>query len=74
MVKTDFFSEGSFQFEDRSQSENPQLEFCLPFAELKHIVEGLDGENSVIQLEYPVNDNKLQICIPEETKAGQDSL
>lgn len=74
MIKKDFFSEGSYQYEDRSNREDARLEFCLPFAELKHVVEGIDNENSVIQLEYPVNDSKLQICIPEETKSGNESL
>ena len=74
MIKKEFFAEGSYQFETKSQDDNPSLEFCLPFAELKHVVEGLDPESSILQLEYPVNDNKLQICIPEEAKAGQDSL
>ncbi len=48
MIKKEFFAEGSFQYEDKSENQNPSLEFCLPFAELKHIVEGLESENSVI--------------------------
>ena len=38
------------------------------------MVEGIDNESTVIQLEYPVNDNKLQICIPEEAKVGHEAL
>ena len=72
MIKKDFFTEGTFHFE--SQSENSSLKILLPFAELEDIVEGLDSENSVIQLEYPVNDNKLKICIKVQTKGGSDSL
>lgn len=48
MIKKDFFAEGSFQFESQSADENPQLEFCLPFAELKHVVEGLNPDSSVL--------------------------
>ena len=50
------------------------LEFCLPYAELKHIVEGLGNESSILQLAYPIGDNKLEICIPEENKMGSEPL
>lgn len=31
-------------------------------------------ETSTLQLEYPVGDNKLQICVPEEYKSGPEPL
>ncbi len=64
MIKQDFFSPGSYAYEIRNPNQaveegKPLMEFCLPYAELKHIVEGMASENSVLQLEYPVGDNKL---------------
>ena len=32
------------------------IEFCLPFIELKHIVDGLADEEASIQIDYPVDD------------------
>lgn len=71
MIRQDFFSAGSFKCEVKTQPTQgkPLLEFCLPFAELKHIVEGLVVDNACLQLKYPVGDNKLQIQIPEKQEA-----
>ena len=75
MIKKEFFTDGSYIFELRSNPQQNQaadqqvlLEFCLPYAELKHIVEGLANETSVLQLQYPIGDNKLEVCIPEDNK------
>ena len=51
----------------------PLIEFCLPFNELKQIVDGMVEETGVLQLEYPVGDNFLEVRIPEETK-GENKL
>jgi frataxin-like iron-binding protein CyaY len=50
------------------------LEFCLPFAELKHIVDGLDSEDNTMLIDYPVEDCYLEIKIPEESKAMGDKV
>jgi len=50
------------------------IEFCLPFTELKHIVEGMVEDDNQLNLEYPVGDNMLQIKIPEETKGCDDKI
>lgn len=48
------------------------IEFCLPFAELKHIVEGMvDDDTTVIDLAWPIGDSYLQIRIPDESKGQQ---
>ena len=50
----------------------PLLEFCLPFNELKQIVDGMvDESNNVMVLEYPAVDGLLEVRIPEETKGEQ---
>ena len=50
------------------------LEFCLPFAELKHIVEGLVEEENTMLVDYPVEDCYLEIKIPEESKGVADKV
>ena len=77
MIKKEFFTNDSFKFKvnkNPGQQQDVLLEFCLPYAELKHIVEGLVHDSSILQLEYPVQDNKLQICIPEESKQSSEPL
>ena len=50
------------------------IEFCLPFAELKHIVDGMVEEDNSIELVYPVQDSMLEIRIPEESKGTHDKV
>lgn len=50
------------------------LEFCLPFAELKHIVDGLVEEENTLLIDYPVEDCYLEIKIPEESKGVADKV
>jgi hypothetical protein len=40
-------------------SKKVLIEFCLPFAELKHVVDGLTEDENSVQLEYPVGDCQL---------------
>ena len=66
MVTTKFFTENQFSFEKGSAIDDSKIEFCLPFAELMHLVKGLNPNRSLIQFEYPVGDNKLKVSIPQE--------
>jgi len=53
------------------ESNKTLVEFCLPFTELKHIVEGMvEDDSTTIEMEYPVGDNYLQIRIPDEPRGG----
>ena len=52
--------------------KKPLIEFCLPFTELKHIVEGMADDETQLQLEYPVGDNFLQIKIPEDSRGAEE--
>lgn len=87
MIRKDFFVDNSYEIqllnpEDIADEQNGVekttndilIEFCLPFTELKHIVEGMIEEDNLLQLEYPVGDNMLQIKIPEETKGCDDKI
>ena len=82
MIKKEFFHNGNYQLEilneqDKDVQSNeqgigkPLIEFCLPFSEMKQIVDGIIEEDNFIYLEYPVNDNYLEIKIPEESKSLQ---
>ena len=50
MIKKEFFTNDSFKFKinNPNQQQDVLLEFCLPYAELKHIVEGLVQESSIL--------------------------
>ena len=79
MVRRDFFDKNSYQIVQLQEPDQvdetgkkPLIEFCLPFAEMKHIVEGMADEEQELQLEYPVGDNFLQIKIPEDSR-GTDN-
>lgn len=87
LIRREFFHEDSFQIVlknsiDIEASKRPDsghenrtlIEFCLPFAELKHIVEGMVEEENSIELIYPRGDNMLEIRIPEESKGIQDKI
>ena len=87
LIRRDFFADNSFQIvlknpEDIEASTRPDsghenktlIEFCLPFTELKHIVEGMVEEENSIELAYPVGDSMLEIRIPEESKGIQDKI
>ena len=50
------------------------IEFCLPFTELKHIVEGMADDETQLHIEYPVNDNFLQIKIPEDSRGAEERV
>jgi hypothetical protein len=50
------------------------IEFCLPFAELKHIVDGLSDDENHVLLEYPVGDCNLQITIPDESRGAHEFM
>jgi len=52
----------------------PLIEFCLPFSELKQIVDGIVDEENVMQIRYPEGDNYLQVRIPEESKGLADKV
>ena len=71
LIRKDFFHDNSYNIElknpediaandERMQSNKTLVEFCLPFSELKHIIEGMvDDDNTVIDLEWPVSDSYL---------------
>jgi 5'(3')-deoxyribonucleotidase len=58
------------------KQETPKVlvEFCLPFLELKHIVDGLHEDENVIKLDFPVDDCFLQLTIPEESQGMADKV
>lgn len=87
LIRKDFFHDNSYKIElinpedIRTNQINPQelnktlVEFCLPYSELKHIVEGMvDEDNTVIELEWPVSDSYLQIKIPDEPRGGNSKF
>ena len=87
LIRKDFFFEDSFQIElknpeDVKQSQEPNsgidkktlIEFCLPYTEIKHIVDGMVEEDNQLELAYPTGDNMLEIRIPEESKGIQDKV
>ena len=89
MIRADFFADDSFQIElakdgsqafeegkenDIEQSNKVLIEFCLPFTELKHIVDSMEHEENMLELEYPVGDSYLQIKIPEESTGIADNV
>lgn len=41
---------------------------------MKQIVDGIVEEENVMQIIYPVGDNYLQVCIPEESKGLVDKV
>lgn len=49
------------------------IEFCLPFSELKHIVDGMAVEGAELRLIYPCEDNFLRVQIPEDVRALDNS-
>lgn len=87
LIRKDFFHDNSYKIDLKNPEDietnklNPQelnktlVEFCLPFSELKHIVEGMvDEDNTTIELEWPVNDCFLQIKIPDEPRGGNSKF
>ena len=66
LIKAASFAHFHFQ----SESDKDREEFCLPFLELKHIVDTLVGKeaNSKLYLKYPVGDSKLEAAIHEELR------
>ena len=81
MVRRDFFDANSYQIAQIAPPAHPDeagkkplIEFCLPFAEMKHIVEGMADEETKLELEYPVGDNFLQIKIPEDSRGQSDRV
>ena len=60
---------------NKMRSQITLVEFCLPFTELKHIVEGMvDEDSTIIELEWPVSDSFLQVRIPDEPKGGNSKF
>ena len=87
LIRKDFFHEDSFKIilnkqkdieaektKDSGHENSTLIEFCLPFTELKHIVEGMIEEENHIEVSYPKGDNMLEIRIQEESKGIQDKL
>lgn len=82
LLKKAFFGENFYHIEARSFRDRgkdytqrqlamtPLVEFCLPFHELKSIVDGMVDEENVLQIEYPVGDNYLQVSIPEDIRGA----
>ena len=63
MIRTDFFHENSYQIElanqgsqaveednegDIEQKDKVLIEFCLPYTELKHIVDSMEQEENIL--------------------------
>ena len=87
LIRKEFFHEDSFRIvlknpkdieaaskEDSGHENRTLIEFCLPFTELRHIVEGMIEEDNQLHLQYPTGDNLLKITIPEESKGIHDKL
>lgn len=87
MIRKDFFFESSYRItlknpddieaaKKQAQGSDTKtlIEFCLPFTELKHVVDGMCEEENQIDLEYPFGDNMLQMKIPEESKGSSDKV
>jgi hypothetical protein len=86
LIRKDFFHNDSYRidiknpddkraFEQDAVSNRTLVEFCLPFTELKHIVEGMvDEDSTIIELEWPVSDSFLQVRIPDEPKGGNSKF
>ena len=87
LIRKDFFDADSFRIllknpedmdaslrQDSNHENRTLIEFCLPFTELKHIVESMLEEDNSIELVYPCGDNMLEIRIPEESKGIQDKV
>ncbi|CDW75731.1 UNKNOWN [Stylonychia lemnae] len=84
-LKSEFFGKNQFVLEinnpeDKARNYNlkqnnklPLIEFCLPFNELKQIVDGMVDEKNTIHLRFPVGDSKLEIKIPETIGNTMDS-
>ena len=87
MIRKDFFYEDSYKINLRNPQDidaaqrreagcdtKTLIEFCLPFTELKHMVEGMAEEDNSMNIEYPYGDGMLQINIPEESKGSSDKV
>ena len=67
MIRKSFFYEDRYEIASKDPSEDMSsigpndvlIEFCLPFVELKHIVDGMVDDDNMLVLEYPVGDSKL---------------
>ena len=80
MIRKEFFFKEEYSIEIRNQDHEddgndggsglgpPLIEFCLPFAELKAVVDGICDEGNTLELEYPVGDSFLELRIPEESE------
>jgi hypothetical protein len=87
LIRKDFFHNDSYKiiinnpddkqaFQEDPDAKRTLVEFCLPFAELKHIVEGMvdDDGFSVIDLEWPVSDSYLRIGFTDEPRGGNNKF
>ena len=87
MIRKEFFVENSYQIhlknlDDIQAAENKEadcdsktlIEFCLPFSQIKHLVDGMAEKDNEMYFEYPHGDNMLQLRIPEESKGSGDKL
>lgn len=64
LVRTDFFETFNLLSEDDTglEVEDNQMEFLLPFAEIKAIFDTLSEEsNTLLHIKYPVGDGKLEL-------------
>jgi hypothetical protein len=70
LIKTDFFSQYKFDCEH----DDYVIEFCMPFDQLKHIVDGMGGASN-LKVKYPVGDNKFEVtCFDESSSDGEKFL
>lgn len=86
LIRKDFFHNDSYRidiknpddkeaFAQDADTKRTLVEFCLPFTELKHIVEGMvDDDSTIIELEWPVSDSYLQVRIPDEPRGGSSKF
>ena len=84
LLKKEFFKENSFHLDirkpsmkklnlaDKSHNMLTIVELCLPFLELKQIVDGMVEDDNHLEIEYPRDDNFLELVIPEELKGGTE--
>ena len=87
MIRKEFFHQSTYKItlknpKDIAESANGAagsdnktlIEFCLPFLELRHIIDTMVEDENSIHLEYPHGDNMLQVLIPEESKGSADKV
>ena len=73
MLKKVFFSKFRFSLQPAEHSQvEENIEFILPYDELRHIISDLSNQASSLVLRYPVGDSKLQVSMNQVCKGIED--